>query len=145
MGVIPAIFNAMSTAAQPQGRLLHVLREQFPFDADISLHTNLKLNGGNCKLNDVVSFEWESGMAVGRLLLCVGVVHGSHSELIAFIEKWHHLDSSTDRSLQTFGVREDDVVKVPAKCLDTVFTHRMAESGKSSSLWCPLECRAHIA
>ena len=67
-------FEAFSTSL-PKRKILNALHELFPSirDCDLTLHPDVTINGGKVKPNDVVCFKWQGDLAVGRLLMTVGI------------------------------------------------------------------------
>jgi hypothetical protein len=126
-------FNMFSTT-MPRGRIFYALNELFPGIPNdcFTLHSQLKLHGGTASTRDIISFAFEGRLEVGRLMLTVGMICGSLAMLYALVEKWEFVN---------LRVR-NDVVKVLASDLDTIFTHRMADDGESCAIWIPHELRA---
>ena len=120
---------------------MHALHDLFPGIPDdaFTLHRELKLNGGNASVDDVVSFEFNGSMAVGQLKMAVGVhCSGTDASLFALVALWEHLSVDADGTLQNFRVR-DTCVKVLASTLDTVFTHRFSKGGDTCAIILPYE------
>ena len=130
-------FNSYTTS-EPKGRAFHALRELWPGVPDdcFTLHRDLKLNGGNAGIDDVVSFAFEGQTRVGQLKLAVGIKYGDHAALYALITLWESQGKSADGTLETFTMG-DVCTKVLAEAMDTVFVHRIV--GSTCSIILPYE------
>ena len=134
----------MDTSSKPKGLILHALRELFPLvaDADMTLHSNITINGGKCSSMDVVSYALDGNACVGRLYLTVGFERPSAAEraLVSVVSVWEQASVSDCMRYRSFTVCARKV-KVPTCDLDTVFTHRMSKDGKQCTILVPKECR----
>ena len=145
-------FFQVDTSSKPKGLILHALRELFPLvaDADMTLHSNITINGGKCSSMDVVSYALDGNACVGRLYLTVGFERRSSAAergplaaeraLVSVVSVWEQASVSDCMRYRSFTVRARKV-KVPTCDLDTVFTHRMSKDGKQSTILVPKECR----
>ena len=113
-------FNTFGTSF-PRGKIFHSLRDMFPgvADGDFTLHNGIKINGGSACVGNVVSFHFDGKVEVGQLLLNVGI----ESRVFSFIAIWRLITgrASTDASIAAYKVSGENVVKVIASDLDTVF------------------------
>ena len=140
-------FEAFSTSL-PKRKILNALHELFPSirDCDFTLHPDVTINGGKVKPNDVVCFKWQGDLAVGRLLMTVGIQRPKTSDKLLFslVSMWEETrDSGRDNpelSMRTFRVT-DRSRKTRTSSLDTVLTHRMSSDGSVCDVFLPYELR----
>ena len=134
-------FNAIQSSL-PRGRVFHALHDLFPGIADesFSLHTDLKINGGSTRTEDLVSYTFDGSMELGQLHMCVGISAGDTNTLWALVGRWTCIGQTKDGAWRSYRVTED-VYKVPASDLDTAFTYRMADNKESCCVFVPFECR----
>ena len=139
-------FFNMYDSHQPRGRIFHALNALFPGvpNDKMTLHKKLKLHGGSSGTDDVVSYLHEGKFQVGQLKLVVGLDHGSGPLMFAIVTTWGVISESEDLSLRNFRV-QNDVLKLNADQLDTIFTHRMSDGGDTCAIWVPYELRQRLA
>ena len=126
-------------SAKPRGaRQFDALNELFPgvADADFTLVSHLKCNGGQASPGDVVSFRLADGiMRVGELLISIGV----RDKLYSVASIWPH--SSVDNGWLACVASDEHRVKFGTESLDTVFTYVRSGGGPSACLYLPFEVR----
>ena len=135
--------NCCKTAA-PRGAMLIPLREMFPevCDDDMCILTAVGCNGGSANAGDVVSCLINGEVQLGQLQVAAGVKHPSNGYSSFCIVSLVHPDpNDIDCTWRKFLVSRENVVMVPLKCMDTVFTYRMALDHKSCSVFLPFELR----
>ena len=111
----------------------------------------MKCNGGSASPGDVVSAMFEGQLVVGELLICVGITFTNQKPiLVAIIAKWDpqvgpplaSSDKVDDYYVEYLVPLDADRIKVDVNsALDTVFTHRKADDGRSCMVCLPHECR----
>jgi hypothetical protein len=133
-------FFSVCRTAQPRGRMLLPLRELFPAaaDKDFVLLNDISANGGSINAGDVVSCVIDGHVQLGELLVTVAVAGGPAYSLISV---WQPDPESKDNDWRNFLVSREDVIQVPLKSLDTVFTHRMSSNRQSCMVFMPFEVR----
>lgn len=136
-------FFMMCKTAKPRGNLMHVLRELFPGTSDdqFVLLNDITCNGGAAHAGDVVSCLNDGSLMLGELLVNVGIVASDKSVAYSLISVWQPDPAYNDTFSGKFIVSRENVVKVETKFIDTVFTYRKSEDGKSAVVLFPHEVR----
>ena len=135
------------TTSKPSKRILRSLEAVFPHvpAPTFTLHDEITINGGVVSRGDVVSFELEDQLRVGRLLLNVGIASTASVEkamMFSLVTVWEEQVGHDDTRYAYFKVTDEKTAKVKTELIDTCFTYCLADSGTSCMLCLPFECRA---
>ena len=133
-------FMAAGEVGKPRGLMLVPLREMYPGvpDDKFCSISGLKCNGGSCSPGDVVSFFHDGRLQLGQLLICVGI----NDQADAVIARWAQAGVVRDTTKwATYTVSGNDVVKVPAASIDTVFIWKLDANQQSCLVYFPFEVR----
>ena len=141
-------FHAMSFS-KPRGKLqAAALKEAFPnIPLEwLTLHHEVKCNGGNARAGDVVSVMYEGQMQVGELKVTVGIEHNDRRVLISMVEVWDPLPNvdteEADLYFASYKPSKGRIIKVDTETsLDTVFAYMMADARSSCVVCLPYELR----
>ena len=122
---------------------MHVLRELFPGTSDdqFVLLNDITCNEGAAHAGDVVSCLNDGSLMLGELLVNVGITASDKSVAYSLISVWQPDPAYNDTHSGKFIVSRENVVKVETKFIDTVFTYRKSEDGKSAVVLFPHEVR----
>ena len=132
-------FYFATKSAKPTKRMLMILQDIFPcVDAkQLTIVSNISVNGGKAMHGDVVAFFQNNEMHVGELLVSVGV--NNTAQTFSFIAKWQQV--KLDVSWLSCVVSDDDVCKIPTNCLDSVLVYHMSSDRKECAVHLPCELR----
>ena len=135
-------FWGVCNTAEARGTILIPLKEMFPGVSDDCFTTlnGVNGNGGSINSGDVVSCV-HLGIALGELLVAVGVRRANLYEAYCIISLWQLHPESADVVWPMYVVSRDNIIVVPLQHLDTVFTYRMSADRSSCVVHMPSEVR----
>ena len=135
-------FFQTCTTSIPRSRVLQTLLELFPNAAgsDVTIHTDITLNGGVAKNGDVISYEFDGSVHIGELIQTVGIDDGGNRVLLSFVTMWQLAADTGERDYRKYTVTSNNV-RVPTAKLGTCFTYRMSNDLLSAMVCVPFECR----
>ena len=135
-------FWGVCNTAEARGTILIPLKEMFPGVSDdcFTILNGVNGNGGSINSGDVASCV-HLGIALGELLVAVGVRRANLYEAYCIISLWQLHPESADVVWPMYVVSRDNFIVVPLQHLDTVFTYRMSADRSSCVVYMPSEVR----
>ena len=139
---LPEPFWGVCNTAKARGTILIPLKEMFPGVSDdcFTILNGVNGNGGSINSGDVVSCV-HLGIALGELLVAVGVRRANLYEAYCIISLWQLHPESADVVWPMYVVSRDNIIVVPLQHLDTVFAYRMSADRSSCVVYMPSEVR----